>query len=116
VLLRGVALIAVVTAACSLLKLTSAPASLIFLVAVVIQSLDSTFAEAVVVSLLAVASLDFFLTAPPFSFSVDAPLDVITLVSYTPLLYQNALEDLADGDITVAQARASLAAQMSEQK
>ena len=46
----------------------------------------------------------------------EAVTDVITLVSYTPLLYQNALEDLAAGDITVALARANLAAQMSEQK
>jgi len=79
VLLRGVALIAAVTAACSLLKLSPAPASLIFLVAVVIQSLDCTFAEAVVVSVLAVASLDFFLMAPTFNFAVDARLDALTL-------------------------------------
>ena len=45
----------------------------------------------------------------------EAVTDVITLVSYTPLLYQNALEDLADGDISVAQARANLAEQMGEQ-
>ena len=42
----------------------------------------------------------------------EAVTDVITLVSYTPLLYQNALEDLAAGDITVEQARANLASQM----
>ena len=46
----------------------------------------------------------------------EAVADVITLVSYTPLLYQNAWEDLAAGDITVEQARANLAAQMAEQK
>ena len=45
-----------------------------------------------------------------------AVTDVITLVSYTPLLYQNALEDLADGDITVEQARANLAAQINAGK
>lgn len=38
--------------------------------------------------------------------------DVITLVSYTPLLYQNALEDLAAGTITLDQARASLKTEM----
>lgn len=48
--------------------------------------------------------------------TAEAVTDVITLVSYTPLLYQNALEDLAAGDITVDQARANLAAQMSEPK
>jgi two-component system sensor histidine kinase KdpD len=80
VLLRGMVLIAVVTAICYLLKLHSAPAALVFLVAVVIQSLDCTFPEAVVVSLLAVASLDYFLMDPPFSFVIDEPLDVVTLV------------------------------------
>jgi len=48
--------------------------------------------------------------------SAEAVTDVITLVGYTPLLYQNALEALADGDMTVEQARANLAAQMNEGK
>jgi hypothetical protein len=48
--------------------------------------------------------------------TAEAVTDVITLVSYTPLLYQNALEDLAAGDITVAQARANLAAQANDAK
>ena|SRR5260221_8902275 len=48
--------------------------------------------------------------------SAEAVSDVIRLVSYTPLLYQNALEALAEGDMTVEQARASLAAQLNEPK
>jgi len=44
--------------------------------------------------------------------TAEAVSDVITLVSYTPLLYQNALEDLAAGDISVEQARAGLKAEM----
>ncbi len=48
--------------------------------------------------------------------TAEAVNDVITLVSYTPLLYQNAFEDLAAGDISVEKARANLAAQMSEPK
>jgi hypothetical protein len=46
----------------------------------------------------------------------EAVNDVMTLVSFTPLLYQNALEALADGDMTLAQARASVAAQLGEGK
>ena len=42
----------------------------------------------------------------------EAVTDVLTLVTYTPLLYQNVLEDLAAGDITVEQARAHQAAQL----
>ena len=48
--------------------------------------------------------------------TAEAVTDVITLVSYTPLLYQNTFEDLAAGDTTLEQARANLAAQMSEPK
>jgi hypothetical protein len=46
--------------------------------------------------------------------SAEAVSDVMTLVGYTPLLYQNALEDLAAGDITVEKARANLAAQLND--
>jgi hypothetical protein len=48
--------------------------------------------------------------------TAEAVSDVITLVSYTPLLYQNTFEDLAAGDTTLEQARANLAAQMNEPK
>jgi hypothetical protein len=48
--------------------------------------------------------------------SAEAVSDVITLVGYTPLLYQNSLEALADGDITVERARANLAEQLNEPK
>jgi hypothetical protein len=43
----------------------------------------------------------------------DTLQDVITLTGYTPLLFQNSLEDLAAGDITLEQARANLAAQFT---
>jgi two-component system sensor histidine kinase KdpD len=79
VLLRGAVLIAVATAICYLLKLHSAPAALVFLVAVVIQSLDCTFPEAVITCLLAVASLDYFLMDPPFSFVINESVDLVTL-------------------------------------
>ena len=46
--------------------------------------------------------------------SAEAVSDVITLVGYTPLLYQNALEDLAAGDITIEKARANLAEQLTD--
>jgi len=48
--------------------------------------------------------------------SAGAVTDVITLVGYTPLLYQNSLEALAEGDITVERARANLAEQLNEPK
>jgi two-component system sensor histidine kinase KdpD len=79
-IVRGIALIAVVTAVCYRIHLNSASTALLFLVAVVLQSLDGGFWEAAVVSVFATASLDWFFIDPPFSFSVSHPLDIVTLV------------------------------------
>jgi len=80
VLIRGVALIAAVTAICFRIHLNSASAALVFLIAIVLQSLDSTFWEASIVCVLATASLDWFFIDPLFTFNVTDPLDVATLV------------------------------------
>jgi two-component system sensor histidine kinase KdpD len=79
-LLRGALATAAVTAICYGLRLNSATAALLFLIAVVLQSLDCGFAEAAVVSVLAVGSLDYFFIEPRFTFNVDDPLDAVTLV------------------------------------
>jgi two-component system sensor histidine kinase KdpD len=81
VLLRGAALLAVVTAITYYLKVNSGSAALVFLIAVVALSLDSDFAEAAILSVMAVASLDYFFIRPPFSFAVAEKLDAITLGS-----------------------------------
>jgi two-component system sensor histidine kinase KdpD len=78
-LCRGALLIAAVTAACYLTGLNSASTALLFLIAVVLQSLDCNFLEAAAISVLAVASLDYFFTPPLFSFAVEGPLEAITL-------------------------------------
>jgi two-component system sensor histidine kinase KdpD len=80
ILLRGVALIAAVTAVCYRMHLNSATAALLFLIAVVLQSLDCGFAEAAFVSIVATASLDWFFIDPLFTFRVNNRLDVVTLV------------------------------------
>jgi two-component system sensor histidine kinase KdpD len=79
-LCRGALLIAAVTAACYLTGLNSASTALLFLIAVVLQSLDCSFPEAAAISVLAVASLDYFFTPPLFSFAVEGPLEAISLV------------------------------------
>ena len=80
VLLRGLVLLAAVTAFSYRLGLNSASAALLYLIAVVLQSLDCSFVEAAVVSLLAVGGLDYFFMEPPFSLTVAHPLDVVTLI------------------------------------
>jgi two-component system sensor histidine kinase KdpD len=79
VLVRGVVLIAAVTAVCYRIHLNSASAGLLFLIAVVLQSLDCRFWEAAIVCVLATASLDWFFIDPLFTFTVTDPLDVVTL-------------------------------------
>src|SRR5579864_8401522 len=79
-LLRGTVLVGVVTAICYRAQLDSASTALLFLIAVVLQSLDCSFLEAAVISVLATASLDYFFTEPLFSFVVSGPLEAVTLV------------------------------------
>ena len=80
VLVRGVALIAAVTAICYRIHLNSASTALLYLIAVVLQSLDCGFWEAAIVSVLATACLDWFFMDPLFTFTVAHGLDVVTLV------------------------------------
>ncbi len=80
VLLRGVLLLAAVTAFSYHAGLNSASAALLYLIAVVLQSLNSSFAEAAMISLLAVGCLDYFFMGPPFTLAVAHPLDVVTLI------------------------------------
>jgi two-component system sensor histidine kinase KdpD len=80
VLVRGAALIAALTAVCFRIHLNSASTALLFLIAVVLQSLDCGFWEAAIVCLLATASLDWFFIDPLFTFTVAHGLDVVTLV------------------------------------
>jgi two-component system sensor histidine kinase KdpD len=79
--LRGAAIVAVLTAVCYRSHLDAASTALLFLIAVVLQSLDCSFSEAAIISVLATASLDYFFTEPLFSFAVSGPLDGVTLIS-----------------------------------
>ncbi len=78
-LLRGTLLIAAVTAVCFRLQLNTASAALLLLIAVVLNTLDSSFPEACAISVVAVASLDYFFTQPIFSFAVEGPIETISL-------------------------------------
>jgi two-component system sensor histidine kinase KdpD len=80
VLVRGAALIAGVTLVCFRIHLNSASTALLFLIAVVLQSLDCGFWEAAIVCVLATASLDWFFIDPLFTFTVSHGLDAVTLV------------------------------------
>ena len=50
-----------------------------YVIAVVLQSLDCSFPEAVAICVLATAALDYFFNDPVFSFAISGPLEGITL-------------------------------------
>ena len=76
---RGALVTAAVTAAGYWLHINSASAALLYLIAVVLQSLDCGFLEAAIASVAATAALDYFFIEPRFTFNVDDPLDAVTL-------------------------------------
>jgi two-component system sensor histidine kinase KdpD len=80
-ILRGSLLLGIVTAVCYRVHLSSTSTAWLFLITVVLQSLDSGFLEAAVISILAATSLDYFFIEPLLSLNVDNPLDAISLTS-----------------------------------
>ncbi len=79
---RGAVLLAAVTAVCCRAGLNAATTAPIFLVVVVLQSLDCGFLESAAVSAMATASLDYFFTEPRFSFEVGSSVDLVSLGSF----------------------------------
>lgn len=80
--IRGCAVLGFVTALAFALHLNSAAAGFLFLMAVVLNCLDTGIAAAVVVSALAVSLLNYFFVEPLFSFRVADPVDVAALAAF----------------------------------
>jgi two-component system sensor histidine kinase KdpD len=78
----GCVLIGLITFVCSRLQLNFSVTGFIYLIVIVLQSLAGSFASSAVVSVVAVLCLDFFFTAPLFSFEVTNPLDILALISF----------------------------------
>jgi two-component system sensor histidine kinase KdpD len=72
----------VITYVCYQFRLNLSITGFVYLLVVVLQSLLGNFASSAAVSVLAVLCLDFFFTAPLFSFEVTNPLDVLALISF----------------------------------
>jgi two-component system, OmpR family, sensor histidine kinase KdpD len=80
--LRGIAALAAITAACFALRLGYPLVSFVYLIAVVLNSMDASFRSAALICLLAVACLDFFFIDPLFSLTVSNPVDILALVAF----------------------------------
>jgi len=101
--LRGCIVIAVLTAASYRLHLNSAAAGFLYLIAVVLNCLDGGFREAAIVSVFAVACLDFFFIQPLFAFTVADPVDAAALAAFlTTSLLVTRLASKAREEATAA--------------
>lgn len=80
--LPGCLMVGVITFVCYELRLNLNITGFLFLMVVVLQSLTGNFASSALVSLVAVACLDFFFVPPVLSFEVSNPLDILALLSF----------------------------------
>jgi signal transduction histidine kinase len=80
--LLGTLAIGVLTLVCFHFHVNLAIVAILFLAVVVMLALAGGFVSSILVSTIAVMCLDYFFTAPLFSFSVYDPLDVICLVAF----------------------------------
>jgi two-component system, OmpR family, sensor histidine kinase KdpD len=80
--IRGCVVLGLIAALAFALHLNSAAAGSLFLMAVVLNCLDSGVLAAVVVSGIAVGLLNYFFVEPLFSFRVADPVDVTALAAF----------------------------------
>lgn len=80
--MRGVLAVAAVTAAAWSLSLTPAISGFLYLIAIVLSAVDGDFPEAAIVSVIAAACLDYFLTPPVLNFRITDPFDGVMLVAF----------------------------------
>jgi C4-dicarboxylate-specific signal transduction histidine kinase len=80
--LVGAVILAATTAICFWLELNAATAAFVYLIAIVFLSLLDSFVSSAVLSLIAVACLDFFFVTPLFTLQVDLGQDLVMLVAF----------------------------------
>jgi signal transduction histidine kinase len=78
----GSAALALLTYSCVHLGLNLAAAVCLYLTLIILLSLWGSFVSSAVVSLLAVASLDYYFTPPMFTFQITDPFDGIAVVLF----------------------------------
>lgn len=78
----GILATATITAVCYPLRLEFPVAGCLYLLVVVVQSAFSSFAASAIVSVVAIASLDYFFVPPLFTFRIDRPLDALALLTF----------------------------------
>jgi PAS domain S-box-containing protein len=80
--LIGAAALALLTIICFELHALPAVAAVLYMVIIVLVSLQGRFIPAIFVSLVAIACLDYFFVAPVFRITLAGPLDLAALIAY----------------------------------
>src|ERR1700747_3795742 len=80
--LVGAAAIALLTIVCAQLHTLSSVPALLFMVVIVVISLQGRFVPAIFISLVAIVCLDYWFIKPGFTLASEWTLDVVGLVAY----------------------------------
>jgi len=80
--LIGIVILAVATAICFVLGLTTSSVGFIYLAVIVVLSLMDSLISSVIFSVIAVGLLDYFFIEPIFTFQVTFDADVSTLIAF----------------------------------
>src|SRR5258705_13039278 len=80
--LAGIIAVALITFVCFQLQLNLATAVCLYLVVVVLLSLQGNFFSSAVVSLIAAGSLMYYLSPPIYSFRISDPSEVMVIIVF----------------------------------
>src|SRR6266404_4087338 len=80
--LAGSIAVALITFVCFRLRLNLATAVCLYLVVVVLLSLQGNFFSSAIVSLIAAGSLMYYLSPPIYSFRVSDPSEVVVIIVF----------------------------------
>jgi two-component system sensor kinase FixL len=110
----GIAL-ALVTMACFRLGLDLATAAFAYLIVIVLLSLMGSFYVSAVLSIIAVAALNYFFAPPIFNFRVDQPQDAVVVIAFllTSLIVTGLVEKARSQTEAALEAEAALREQAS---
>ena len=97
--------VALITAVCFSLRLDFAIPSLLFLILVVLQSLWGSFGSSAIVSVIAVACLEYFFIPPVLEWQINDPQDGVALATYWATLVITRLASKARGETRISEQR-----------
>src|SRR5437870_12473656 len=80
--LLGLGAFGLITTVCFQVGFNSSPTAFLYLIVIVLLSLVSDFIPLALLSILAVASLNYFFVPPAFGFRLENPLDAVELAAF----------------------------------